>query len=89
MGRPLRLLHVEDDSYQQFVLTALVEAIKEESPKLSVEVTAVDTAQAAIEVTRNAVFDLVLLDYRLPGGDADTILAQLRQQVETREVSGY
>ena len=26
MGRPLRLLHVEDDSYQQFVLTALVEA---------------------------------------------------------------
>lgn len=86
MGRPLRLLHVEDDSYQQFVLAALVEAINEEAPKLSVELTAVDTAQAAIEATRNAAFDLVLLDYRLPGGDADTILAQLRQQVENAAI---
>ena len=83
---PLRVLHVEDDSYQQLALRAMVGAIERETPGLSVTVTVVETAQAAIEATRQETYDLVLLDYRLPGGDADTVLPQLRVQVENAAI---
>ena len=78
----IRVLHVEDDEFQRVALECTAQAIESSVPGLVIKLTAVDSAEAALDVTASgAEFDLLLLDYMLPGGNGDTVLPKLRERV--------
>lgn len=67
----VRVLHVEDDPLQQFCVAEMMKCLIETtSPRFTISLTAVDTAEKALEATQGgAAFEVVLLDYNLPDGD--------------------
>jgi CheY-like chemotaxis protein len=80
--RALRLLIVEDDLAQVGMLGVLIGKVEADS-HTKVDKTFAGTAAEASELCKGGTgrFDLVLLDYRLPGGDADTVLADIRHSL--------
>jgi DNA-binding response OmpR family regulator len=79
-----RLLAVDDDP---LVLETLVEALTIKR----YEVLTADHADAALNLLRNQVFDLVLLDYQMPGKNGFELYRELGaiQEVPVLFVSGY
>ncbi len=83
--RRLRVMIVEDDKFTQAALTeSVTAAAKAMLPHARVDVEVSDTAAGALAASslaqqKSESFDLVLLDYRLPGGcNADDVLPSLR-----------
>src|SRR5687767_7614148 len=62
-----RILYVEDDFDVRETMTMLLE-------QEGYGVTAVPTAEAALEELRRGGYDLLLTDYQLPGANADWLI---------------
>lgn len=79
-----RLLAVDDD---HSVLETLVEALTTKR----YEVLTADNAGAALSLLRSQAFDLVLLDYQMPGKNGFELYRELSatQEVPVLFVSGY
>lgn len=78
----MRILAVEDDPFQQASLEAIIEAIQLQNPKLSLKLTVCATAhEARAACNHDCLYELVLLDYMLPGGDGDTVLPDMRSKL--------
>ena len=78
MEQSLRVLIVEDDVYQIGVLSHLIgkaDTLSGVSSSLQIAANGAD----AVRLCEEASFDLVLLDYLLPGGDGAQILPQVRK----------
>ena len=88
LGRTMRVLLVEDDVFQQMALKAVVEMLGSKN-QLVISLTTVDSGSAALDAITQAnpkmkgdtAFDLVLLDYQLPGGNGDLVLPQIRAAI--------
>ena len=85
----VRILVVEDDPFQQSALREIMNQVAAKSA-FGVEAVVVASGAEALAacgggkpLARGAksAFDLVLLDYLLPGGNADTVLPALRGAV--------
>jgi len=74
---PIPLLIVEDNPVYAEILRRLLPTL---GTDLNFALTAVDTAEKALGALEKQRFDLVLLDYKLPGADGLTVLAHIRQQ---------
>jgi CheY-like chemotaxis protein len=72
--RPLRVLHIEDDAFQQQIVRLHLAAL----PAYETTVVAVDNEQAALQAFEAQPFDLVLLDYHLLEGNGLACLRRLR-----------
>jgi two-component system, sensor histidine kinase len=68
-----RILYVEDD-------LALAHLLKLRMERNGFEVETVGTAEAALEIVTPESFDLILVDYNLPGMDGLELLAELKKQ---------
>jgi CheY-like chemotaxis protein len=79
-----RLLAVDDD---HSILETLVEALTTKR----YEVLTADNADAALSLLRSQAFDLVLLDYQMPGKNGFELYRELSatQEVPVLFVSGY
>ena len=75
MGRPLKILHLEDDS----LAAELVQA-RLESDGFDCEIVRVDTRDGFISALENQQFDLVLADYSLPSFDGLSALKIAREK---------
>jgi CheY-like chemotaxis protein len=73
-GRPVRVLHVEDDLLQQRFVRAMLEQL----PDLEPTIATASSEDAAIAAFTEG-FDAVLLDYQLEQGDGLSCLKRLRQ----------
>ena len=79
----VHILHIEDDTFQQMSMAAVLKAIEAKNPGSSMQLTCVSSGAEALTAaqTYSDEFDLVLLDYRLPGGNGDTVLPGIRSLV--------
>ena len=79
----LRVLLVEDDEFQAQVLSAMIADIgRTELGSHGVPTVELAVASSGTEALDNLHgVNLVLLDYMLPGGDADTVLPAIREKV--------
>lgn len=75
----IRLLIAEDEKNLGLVL-------EKEMSRLGHDVTLVHDAEAAIKVSREAEFDVALLDIMMPGRSGLEVLRELRQQEQPPEV---
>lgn len=81
--RLLRVLGVEDDPFQRNAMRMIIDHVATRYPNLTVSLTLAESGKAGLDACRGSDgFDLVLLDYKLPGGDADTVLPALRKELE-------
>jgi DNA-binding response OmpR family regulator len=74
--RTIRLLHVEDDPFQQKVIAHHLQCIEE----LRFHVTCASNEDQAIAEFRRQPSDFVIIDYHLSQGDGLSCLRTLRQQ---------
>ncbi|MGA2220380.1 MAG: fused response regulator/phosphatase [Verrucomicrobiia bacterium] len=74
-AQPIPLLIVEDNPMYAEVLQRLLPALGTE---LRFDAQWVNTGEKAVEEIRRRTYDLVLLDYKLPGADGLTVLTQIR-----------
>ena len=66
----IRILHVEDDQFQQMSMAAVVKMIEAKNSGAQLELVGATTGAEALQILESSdQFDLVLLDYKLPGGD--------------------
>jgi DNA-binding response OmpR family regulator len=73
MSTPLRLLIVDDeDAFRLALKSALADA--------GYTVEACDCGEAAIDLFRTSVFDVILLDYRMPGLSGLNVLQRMHEQ---------
>ena len=78
----IRILHVEDDQFQQMSMAAVVKMIEAKNSGAQLELVGATTGAEALQILESSdQFDLVLLDYKLPGGDGDTVLPTIRSMV--------
>ena len=79
----VRVLHVEDDAFQRISMAAVLKVIESKNAGSEFALTAATTGAEALTACRemDEPFDLVLLDYKLPDGDGDTILPHIRASV--------
>ena len=70
------LLIVEDNPVYAEILQRLLPTLGAE---LRFAIQWVDTAEKALEEIQNTRYELVLLDYRLPGADGLTVLARIQR----------
>jgi len=68
----IRILVVEDEPDQRRIVAGILRGVGH-------EVDDVDSAEAALARLENASYDLVLSDWKLPGGDGMSILTALRE----------
>jgi CheY-like chemotaxis protein len=78
-SRRRRLLVVEDDDIER---QSIVELLSHEN----VEITSAGTASEAMEVLRNAQYDCLILDLRLPDISGFELMEQIRQNPDLREL---
>ncbi|MEM3626457.1 MAG: response regulator [Candidatus Bathyarchaeia archaeon] len=71
MGETARILIVDDDENIRKVLTTILE---EEGYKVE----SVDTGQKAIEITKKKIYNLALIDVRLPDMEGIELLTKVR-----------
>lgn len=76
------LLIVEDNAVYAEILKRLLPTLGAE---MRFEIQWVDTAEKALDELRLRHYELVLLDYKLPGADGLTVLAHIRQQPEGQQ----
>jgi CheY-like chemotaxis protein len=76
-----QVLMIEDDLFQQAALTAVLRVMESQHPSICIKLTTAETGAEGLEACRNKGFDLILLDYKLPGGDGDTVLPLIRERV--------
>ena len=74
------VLVVEDDPFQQLVIRSLLEGLGQDM-RIFINLTLTPTSVQALEACQEASFDLVLLDYLLPGGNGGTALPAIRSGV--------
>ena len=80
----MRVLHVEDDAFQQMSMTVVIDAIRAKNPECDIDLTQAGTGAEALDYClKSEAFDLVLLDYRLPDGTGETILPEIRKLTGT------
>lgn len=80
----IRVLHVEDDAFQQMSMSTVISAIRAKNPDCEIDLTQAGTGEEALNYCHKCeAFELVLLDYRLPDGTGETILPQIRKLVGT------
>jgi two-component system NtrC family sensor kinase len=79
MADPSRILVVEDSETQSLRLRLLLE-------EQGWETTGVATAEAALTELAGGGYDLVIVDYNLPGMRGDELCRQIRMKVDTRAV---
>ena len=77
----LRVLHVEDDDFQRQNMQAMLEVVGDKYRSLRMTIVHAVDCQMALEVSKTAPFDLVLMDYQLPSGDSGSILPTIRSSV--------
>ena len=77
----LRVLLVEDDPFQQMALPVSCGNVEAENAQLTVQLKIAGTGDEALAALEAVESHLVLLDYKLPGGDADTLLPGIRERV--------
>ena len=66
----LRVLLVEDDPFQQMALSGIIARVEAENAQLTVQLKIAGTGDEALAALEAVESHLVLLDYKLPGGDA-------------------
>ncbi|MFQ3651954.1 MAG: response regulator [Gemmataceae bacterium] len=74
--RKLRILHIEDDPFQQQIVQLHLASL----PEYEACLVAVCNEQEALRAFESQPFDLVLLDYQLSQGDGLACLRRLRQR---------
>lgn len=72
--RALSILVIDDDSVSRQMVRRLLECTT-----LKVEIEEIETAMQAVQTLSDKKFDIALLDYRLPDGNALTVLKTLRK----------
>lgn len=85
---PYEVLVVDDEPD---VLQALSTTLSR-APRMDCEVTAVESAEAALDVLQGDSFDLVLADYRLDGMNGAELLGEVRDRdpdVRRLLITGY
>ena len=70
----LRVLLVEDDPFQQMALSGIIARVEAENAQLKVKLKIAGTGDEALAALEAVESHLVLLDYKLPGGGAGTLL---------------
>ena len=73
MAEPMRVLIVDDDEVDRL---SLMRAMQQAA--MVVELVQADTAAKGLRLARESVFDVVLLDYRLPDRDGIEVLKELQ-----------
>jgi DNA-binding NtrC family response regulator len=84
MNKP-KILIVEDGDSQRFLLTGFL--IRETYPVCEAE-----NGIKAIELVRSGHFDIILLDYKLPGMDSVTALKEIKEidpEIDVVVISAY
>ena len=89
--RDLRVLLVEDDPAQLGMVSKLI-GNAEQAERMKIDLDFASSAKEGLSICElhahaGRPHDLVLLDYLLPGGDADTVVAQMRSALGKRTVS--
>ena len=89
--RPLRVLLVEDDAFQIGAIAKLI-GKSEELDQVDIRLDFAGSAKEAVaacelHATAGNPHDLVMLDFLLPGGDADTCVERIRSILGKRSVS--
>ena len=79
MSENIRLLIVDDE-------VRFLKTLKERLVLRGFDVTAVTSGERAIETAREAVFDVALLDLKMPGMDGDEVLKVLKSEHPLIEV---
>jgi sigma-B regulation protein RsbU (phosphoserine phosphatase) len=79
---PIHLLIVEDSPTHTEILQHL---LGELGHNLAFATTCVDTAEKALDALRQQPYELVLLDYKLPGADGLSALASIRELPPARQ----
>ena len=78
----LSVLIVDDSKPNQFLLKSKIEDLTEFSPRVETA----DDGEQALQKLKASFFDLVFLDYRLPGENGLTVLGKIRQLHEKTAV---
>jgi CheY-like chemotaxis protein len=89
--RPLRVLLVEDDAFQIGAIAKLI-GKSEELDQVDIRLDFAGSAKEAVaacelHATAGNPHDLVMLDFLLPGGDADTCVERIRSILGKQSVS--
>jgi DNA-binding response OmpR family regulator len=74
--RIIRVLHIEDDSFQHRLLAHLLQFLEE----FEFRITCAESERTGLEVFDDGGADLIVLDYRLPEGDGLHCLKELRRR---------
>ncbi len=78
---PITLLHIEDDALNQEVVTAILDAAR---PRWRVLVAG--DGKTGLEMARQVIPDLILLDLHLPELRGEAVLAEIRGDPSTRHI---
>ena len=70
---PKKVLVIDDNEFSRLVAKLMLE-------KLNCEVETADAAEAALKITQNSNFSVVLIDYHMPGMNGVECVRQIRQQ---------
>jgi signal transduction histidine kinase len=78
----LSILIVDDNKANQFLLKSKIEDVKDWNPRVDTA----DDGEQSLKLLKETFYDLVFLDYRLPGMDGLGVLNEIRQLHEKTAV---